>query len=250
MLLAKDRIAHLPIILSEAQFSDPNSSALYAAKELRYYLGRMTAASFEIKAGTADDNGILVGEVTGLDVSTLGEDGLKILSKNGSILIAGGKRGVLYGAYEFLETLGCRFFTHNCERIPTEVELSVPDDYDIEQKPILEYRHHNYSDIVQNPRFAAKCRINAVSTGRSSTDKKLGGGVGYVPGWFVHTFENMIPVSVYGETHPEYFALVDGKRVIRDSGRTQLCLTNPDVLKICIESVRAALKAHPEAKII
>lgn len=250
MLLAKDRIASLPIILSEAQLSDSNSSALYAAKELRYYLGRMTAASFEIKAGTADECGILVGEVTGLDVSALGEDGLKILSRNGSILIAGGKRGVLYGAYEFLETLGCRFFTHNCELIPTETELFASDDYNVEQKPILEYRHHNYSDIVQNPRFAAKCRINAVSTGKTPTSQKLGGGVGYVPGWFVHTFEKMIPVSVYGETHPEYFAMVDGKRVIRTDGRTQLCLTNPDVLKICTESVRAALKAHPEARII
>jgi len=39
--------------------------------------------------------------------------------------------------------------------------------------------------------------------------------------------------------HPEYFSLVEAKR---QSGYAQLCLTNPEVLKICIAGVRQWIK--------
>ena len=60
----------------------------------------------------------------------------------------------------------------------------------------------------------------------------------------------MVPVAVYGESHPEYYALMNGKRVVRTSGRTQLCLTNPEVLEICVKAVRKALTENPRARLI
>lgn len=245
MLLANERIPNVPIFLSGAQTADPQSPALYAAKELRYYLDRMTSASFVIEENKADVPGIYVGDIAGIDVSALGDDGFRIVSTGERLYIAGGVRGVIYGVYEFLETLGCRFFTHNCEKIPTKPELTIPDDLDITQKPIVEYREHNYADAVQNPRFSVKCRFNGSS---HRIPARMGGHMPYA--WFVHTFERMVPPSVYGESHPEYYSLIDGKRVVRDGGRTQLCLTNPQVYDICVEAVRAALKERPDARII
>ena len=245
MLLANERIPNVPIFLSGAQTADPQSPALYAAKELRYYLDRMTSASFVIEENKADVPGIYVGDIAGIDVSALGDDGFRIVSTGERLYIAGGVRGVIYGVYEFLETLGCRFFTHNCEKIPTKPELTIPDDLDITQKPIVEYREHNYADAVQNPRFSVKCRFNGSSP---RIPARMGGHMSYA--WFVHTFERMVPPSVYGESHPEYYSLIDGKRVVRDGGRTQLCLTNPQVYDICVEAVRAALKERPDARII
>ena len=52
-------------------------------------------------------------------------------------------------------------------------------------------------------------------------------------GW-VHTFNSLVPLSKYGATHPEYYSLVKGKRLLE---RTQLCLTNPDVKRIATETV-------------
>ena len=245
MLLANERIPNVPIFLSGAQTADPQSPALYAAKELRYYLDRMTSASFVIEENKTDVPGIYVGDIAGIDVSALGDDGFRIVSTGERLYIAGGVRGVIYGVYEFLETLGCRFFTHNCEKIPTKPELTIPDDLDITQKPIVEYREHNYADAVQNPRFSVKCRFNGSS---HRIPARMGGHMPYA--WFVHTFERMVPPSVYGESHPEYYSLIDGKRVVRDGGRTQLCLTNPQVYDICVEAVRAALKERPDARII
>ena len=244
MKLAENRIALVPIILSAKQLSDNNSTALYAAKELRYYLDRMTSASFQFEQGAEPKAGIYLGDITGIDTTDLGEDGFRIITDGDRLCIAGGNRGVIYGVYEFLESLGCRFFTHNCEKIPTVPNLEI-GEYDIKQVPRVEYREHNYADVVQNPRFSVRCRFNGAS---HRIPARMGGHMPYA--WFVHTFERMVPPSVYGETHPEYYSLIDGKRVVRDGGRTQLCLTNPEVYDVCVEAVRQALKERPDARII
>ncbi|MCQ2432219.1 MAG: DUF4838 domain-containing protein [Clostridia bacterium] len=240
MLLAKERKTLGAILLDTTVVGDRNSPALYAAKELRYYLDRMTAASFAIEADDGSKPGIRLTEVR----NDLGTDGFTIDTEGDRIVITGGVRGVIYGAYEFLETLGCRFFTHNCEKIPTKPELEIPCLHE-KKIPMVEYREHNYADVTQNARFSVKCRFNGAS---HRIPAHMGGYMPYA--WFVHTFERMVPTSVYGETHPEYFSLVDGKRVTTGGGRTQLCLTNPEVLEICINSVREALKQRPDARLI
>ena len=244
MLLAQNRNPLISIYLSEKQISDGNCTALYAAKELRYYLDRMTSASFLIEAAGESKPGIYLGDIAGIDTADLGEDGFRIVSDGDRLCIAGGNRGVIYGVYEFLESLGCRFFTHNCEKVPTIPDLAI-GEYDIKQVPRVEYREHNYSDAVQNPRFAVRCRFNGA---HHRIPDRMGGHMPYA--WFVHTFETMVPPSVYGKTHPEYYSLIDGQRVVRDGGRTQLCLTNPQVYEVCVEAVRKALTARPDARII
>ena len=244
MILAQNRTPLISIYLSAKQLTDANSTSLYAAKELRYYLDRMTCASFQIEEGTSQFPGIYIGDISGIDISDLGEDGFRIVSDGDRLCIVGGNRGVIYGVYEFLESLGCRFFTHNCEKIPTVPELVI-GNYDIRQVPRVEYREHNYADALQNPRFAVRCRLNGA---HHRIPARMGGYMPYA--WFVHTFEKMVPTSVYGKDHPEYFSLIDGKRVVLDGGRTQLCLTNPEVYDICVEAVRKALREHPEARII
>ena len=71
MILAQNRTALVSIYLSPEQLSDRNSTALYAAKELRYYLDRMTCASFQIEENKADVPGIYLGDIAGIDTSEL-----------------------------------------------------------------------------------------------------------------------------------------------------------------------------------
>ena len=244
MILAQNQKPFVSIYLSKEQLSDRNSTALYAAKELRYYLDRMTCASFKIEEKESSASGIYIGDAAGISTDDLGEDGFRVVTDGDRLCIVGGNRGVIYGVYEFLESLGCRFFTSNCEKIPTIPDLCI-DGYDIRQVPRIEYREHNYSDAVQNPRFSVRCRFNGA---HHRIPDHMGGYMPYA--WYVHSFEKMMPTAIYGKTHPEYYSLIDGKRVIRDSGRTQLCLTNPDVFEICLASVRKMLTEHPEARII
>ncbi|MCL2301422.1 MAG: DUF4838 domain-containing protein, partial [Firmicutes bacterium] len=172
--------------------------------------------------------------------AALGDDAFTVRTAGGGIAVTGGKRGVIYGVYELLEAMGCRFFTPTCESIPCAPELPLPQ-LGIAQEPALEYRWHNYRDFTQYPRFAVKSRLNG-----TALPAEYGGGAPYA--WFVHSFERcVIHPDDYFEERPEYFSLVDGQR-LRDF--SQLCLTNPEVLAIAVEKVRAALRAKPDCRII
>ena len=242
MLLADNMKAMAAICVPEADFENKSSPVFFAAKELRYYFNRMSCASFAITTVGQAENAVELSLATGEDAERLGVEGFKVTSTKDGVQIIGGSRGVVYGAYELLERMGCRFFTCDAEKIPTSPHLETPI-FETEQKPVLEYREHNYVDGVKNPKFAVKCRLNGF---HHHIPEHMGGCISYV--WYVHTFQKMISAKEYGESHPEYFALVDGKRNL-DDRRTQLCLSNPEVFDLCLESVRKALLENPASKI-
>lgn len=230
----------------------PSAQEQYAADELAHYLRLMTGAHIVCDAEPAaeDTRTGSPGPVIALGAAAsrigvraddgLGEDGFIVRSGAGGIGIVGGRRGIIYGVYELLEQTGCRFFTPRCERVPCVTNLSIPA-LDLRQVPVLEYRYHNYTDFVRNPRFAVKNRIN----GPVPIKDRFGGRMDYH--WFVHTFEHILDPAEWFDSHPEYFSMVDGRRV---SERTQLCLSNPDVLRITIDKVLAALESDPGKRLI
>ncbi|WP_308199424.1 DUF4838 domain-containing protein [Chitinophaga sedimenti] len=57
-----------------------------------------------------------------------------------------------------------------------------------------------------------------------------------------HSFFKLVPPTTYFASHPEYYALVNGKRQA-----TQLCLSNDNVLRIVTESLRKAIADNPDA---
>lgn len=215
--------------------------AAFAANELHYYLSLICGTAILVQ-GEQAEHSVILEQVT---CPELGEDGFQLIPEETSIRIRGGKRGIIYGAYELLEMLGCRFFTPECEKIPVMPELNVNLDKEITQVPVFEYREHDYTDLHRSPRFALKRRMNGDD---HPIPEKMGSHLTYA--WFVHTFDKLVPPGIYGESHPEYYAMMaDGSRPIKPQ-RNQLCLTNPDVLTISIDSARKALKENPSAKII
>ncbi|MBM4034003.1 MAG: DUF4838 domain-containing protein, partial [Planctomycetes bacterium] len=61
-----------------------------------------------------------------------------------------------------------------------------------------------------------------------------------------HTFNSILNPDQHFATHPEYFSEIKGKR---QGGRTQLCLTNPEVLEIAKKTVRKWIQDNPKATI-
>ena len=51
----------------------------------------------------------------------------------------------------------------------------------------------------------------------------------------------------YFKQHPEWFALVNGKRMGQGA---QLCLTNPEMRKVFLQNVLAELKKHKDPRFI
>ena len=64
-----------------------------------------------------------------------------------------------------------------------------------------------------------------------------------------HRWAQICSPLVYGKTHPEYFALVDGKRDTEyydGKHKNQPCTSNPEVIKLVAEYLAAQFDARPE----
>src|SRR5690606_29795356 len=96
-----------------------------------------------------------------------------------------------------------------------------------------------YRDIhLADAKWSVCQRLNG-SDAVKNIDPHLG-GTAFIRPKFVHTFGLLVPEEKYFSTHPEYYALVDGKRIPAASSGTsgQLCLTNADVLNIIAQTAK------------
>ena len=224
----------------------------YAAEELQRYLERMSGAALPIvtDAEPIASREILLGENVHLaklklkiDFSKLGTDGFVLRTEGRRLVVAGGRpRGTLYGVYALLEDkLGVRWFAPELEVVPRPRRVQLPK-LDETLVPALEYREVFWTEMMRDPDFAARHRLNGH---HYPLTEKHGGRVAvYFP--FVHSLDALVPRDLYQE-HPDYFPLIDGKR---KDGYVQRCLSNPDVLRIATDRVRQWLKEHPETTII
>lgn len=232
---------------------DAPDSTVYAGEQLCLYLRRATGALiplmrakppvdrfFAVGSGAAHECGVEA------DACELGKEGYLLRAVNGCVVISGASdtlRGDVYGVFDFLERyVGARFFTETIERIPSRPTLCLPDDIDERIVPALEYRDVYYPGLTLGGDWSVKNRANGQYV---TLRAHQGGKVSYYP--FVHSFNLILDPEEYFDEHPEYFSYVDGKRVRE---RTQLCLTNPDVLRIAKQRVREWIREHPEASIV
>ncbi|MBQ9552784.1 MAG: DUF4838 domain-containing protein [Clostridia bacterium] len=141
----------------------------------------------------------------------------------GAVTVLGsGAMGAQNGVYAFLrDYCGCRWFAADERVVPQVDALDLPAEIDDKYSPFFEY---SYTDW-----FSSRDTEFRQATGQT------GNGC-YIYG-FCHTLATRFCArDTYFEEHPEYFALRDGKRV-----SDQLCLTNPDVLRIVTEEVMDVL---------
>lgn len=218
-----------------------NSAARHGAKEIQHFVKEMSGAELAI----VDESTAALGRSgPSIRIETdphLAEEELRIRTDGDTLRISGGgKRGALYGCYALLEdVLGCRWYNARTSRIPKRQTITL-GALDLHQKPAFEYREPFYTEAFATD-WAARNRTNGNS---QHLDESIGGHVSY--GVFVHTFNSLVPPEEYFEKHPEYFSLIDGKR---RNGYYQLCLTNPDVLRIAIAKVKQWIAANPNATI-
>jgi len=170
----------------------------------------------------------------------LGKEGYSISVKGNTLFIyGGGLRGVINGAYSLLEEdLGCRWYSQISDDVPTMSNLTFsPAERSF--VPKLDIRDPFYFE-AWDTNWSLRNKTNAPY---ASIPKGWGGNSRYA--LFVHTFWHFFSPDEQFKDHPEYFAEVNGKRQ-----PTQLCTTNPDVIKGTIEKCRETLKADPEATLI
>jgi hypothetical protein len=180
--------------------------------------------------------------VQNIELDTLGDEEFIIETADNNILIAGGNpRGTLYGVTAFLsDYLGCRWYTTDFKIIPKNKDIIV-GPIKIREQPAFEYREAWYKEAY-NSEWAVHNRLNPSI---SIPPDSIGGGYQIYP--FVHTFYRLVAPETYFKKYPEYFALVDGKRKGHEA---QLCLTNPEVLRIATETVYKWIEEQPNVQVL
>lgn len=267
MIIAQNKETQFKIIRA----SDASAAEIHAVEELQNFLHKITGAYFQIYLEgepiylqAADpQNGyesvllytectpkIFVGDIdfgkrnNWEKKQDLGNEGFSLQTKGDNLYLIGGRpRGVIYAVYSFLEKYcGCRWFNDEVSLIPTRVTLEIPFINDT-QVPMLEYREPYYAAYpTADWHVRNKCNGDA-----TLLSQEHGGKVKYFP--FVHSFNEILDPKEYFSVHPEYFSEINGVRACPE-GRTQLCLTNPEVLAIAKAKVREWIHKNPDVSII
>jgi hypothetical protein len=266
--LVENGVAKAAVVVA----ADAPAAEKSAADELVHYIFKATGARLPVASG-AQGASIIVGLTAcppdvAARVRALKPDGIWIQADAQHLILAGsGENGTPFAVYAFLEKFaGVRWLW------PGELGEVVPKTRSLEIQ----------STTVQlEPAFAQR-KLGSLSesspTGSSAQDAgqwaayqhKLGivfdpealasaklwahrngfGGPSIQGG---HAFGAMVPPSQYGPTHPEYYALVNGKRLWHDyDGKhgAQLCTTNPDVIRLVSEYCIRTFEEHADYEMI
>jgi hypothetical protein len=237
--------------------------AQQAAEAIQKYVEKMSGAKIDIlqegeesaPTGTvsiyvghtvaAKKNGVEI--PSGFDPSiradAFEEEGYVLKTRGNSIFIGGNSdgpyRGTIYGAYAFLEKLGCRWYFPGewGEIVPKRKTVTVPD-LDVESKPDFPIRYIScggwWGPLTEDEASAYRdwCDKVGFETGLGELYPLVGDGfLGF-----------LLPAEEYYEEHPEYYAMNEkGERAKPDNDYVaMLCLSNPDVFTESVKDLKEA----------
>lgn len=220
----------------------------FAARELQHFIAEVSGATLKIvpEREAVRQHGFVLGPCDrskDIPKDGLHEDGVLIKTVGNDVVLLGqNDRGQLYSVYVLLEKyFGVRFLAQDCTLVPKRPEITLPE-IDYAYSPPFMYRETLYWDSFPRE-IATRQRLNGPYT---KCDAEVGGKVQFQP--YVHSFCKLVPPDKYFAEHPEYFSLVGGKRT-NLTVHGQLCLTNPDVLRIATAQVMKWIEENPEVPI-
>ena len=221
---------------------DAIPSEIYVAEEFQEFFGQASGVKLPIvhridrwdKHVFIGPGKVMQASPVGFGVDGLDPEDLHIVVRDDNIAIAGGRpRGTLYGVYTFLEEyLGVRFLTHDHTHVPAIGQQRVVGPVDrVYYPPFTDLRYTGYLAPHKHSVFAVRNRYNSLD---QADEPRFGGISPFIN--VNHSFYAQVPFQKYGQEHPEYFGLWDGKRM-NDYVHTHLCLTNPDLVPIVTKYV-------------
>lgn len=258
----------------------------FAGEEFKKYVEQMSGAKLLDAQRTGKPSVVQIGlrkdlgKIDGLPGSKEGFDGYSLYISPKQVVIAGDNpRGVLFGVYDVLERLGCRWYQpmldpKDPEVVPKNPNLSLPSGA-FAQSGRVELRIYNGSAFFFNLKpeqmlpqldWAAKNRYNGISwqadhrpgaVGEEITLMKSSGVLEALDkrGLFLHgpchSFPYFLPTEKYFTDHSEWFGLLKGERR-KHGGEVPLmnyCWSNPEANDEFIRNVEKFLKQYPQLKI-
>ena len=251
----------------------------FAAAELSSYIAKISGATLKLERNTTDHlKGCIVlakhsGEfaIPGMPQPPSEREMFIVQCDGQNLFILGGSdRAVLYGVYAFLEHLGCRWFYPRPEEevVPNLPTIQV-NKIRLAEKPEMALRGlyfvpiiHRDIQIIKNfIDWMGKRRLNMFLTHPGFYTKHLCDIIqwpnvreqilpeikkrGIMLNMSLHTALYHFPPDKYFSEHPEWFALVNGKRQ-----PSQICYSNRQAVDAYAQSITEYARKNPQVDII
>jgi len=250
----------------------------FAAEELQKYLGKITGENFGIKNSKSFTGFSITVANQEMDELNLAREEYVIKAeKNGVVLSGGGDRGTLYAVYDFLEKLGCRWYYMDPEdevvpELTAKKVIQIAANLDFIERPDFSVRMRRFitydlgpagnavaekimskEQMINRIDWMIKNRINIFQYGIDHNEDCYTNWPGYeavfdemekrdlVIGAGGHMFFKFMPRDTF-DKHPEWFALIDGKRV----RKSQFCTSNKDAVNFYVNNMLTFLEENPE----
>lgn len=247
-VLASQGTAKARIVLP----AKPHPLEQLAGQELRDYIEKISGAELPIVSeedGAPPAPAIYVGETKAGaeragELGALGQDGFVLdVTPERAFLLGLTPRAVLNAAYEILDRLGVRWYFPGPfgESVPSVPDLSLP------RGKLRKLPRFSVRQLVPDPSLGAAREFpTAHARGREElTEWARRNRYAFNQSSPVFIFAQLVPPEHYFNEHPEYFALVQGKRVAAG----QLCTTNEDVLELMAQRINEYFAANPDTDI-
>ena len=238
-ILCQDGEAKLSIVVSP----QAKDSVRRSAGELSDYLQRISGAAFPVREGTGA-HGLVVGVESDfpqapvamdVGVGSFTRDRYRITSKDGSLYLLGASpTAVEFAVWDLLHELGYRYYfpSENWEIIPTRPTLQI--EIDRMERPDFYERSAPRGGL----RISLQAWLEEQWRAWRVRNRTL-------PSFVLntgHAYDSIIDRNRKEfEQHPEYLALVDGKR----SGN-KFCISNSGLRTLVVRDAVAQIKADPE----
>lgn len=247
--LATDGNTSYKILYEKNANEELKSAVSFLAETLQQMIG---CGTIEIIEDGKADKGcfISIGNTQlseNININQIENDGYILKVKDNNLIIKGANQsGTKNGIYDFLETkLGCMFLRNDYDYIPEFPTIRL-ENYDEVINPSIAWRKQFQYEALQN-NWYDKLKLNG-------TKAKEGFKEGIYAQWgtWCHTQFQFVPPEKYFDSHPEYFALINGKRCYQakwhsSDMQTHLCLTNEDVYEIVKAGMKSEIQKNPEA---
>lgn len=207
---------------------------------------------------TSSDIKAVIGKISNEFDKIKKSDGFYIFEENNKVYIIGDQpKGVLNGVYDFLEKNTGIIWTRSVETGDiftkaetikvTKTNYGEKSPFDIRGWHSCGFGDENHSD-PQTQLMLSRNKINLdmVEFGnvREPVTHSKNGVHGLLAG---HNLNKWLPNDKYFEAHPEYYCLVDGKRVPVGPNTGQVNFAHPNVAKEIANNVMEYLKNAPKS---
>ncbi len=225
------------IVLAESG----DATAMQAARLLQRFIRESSGAELPVLSVAKPRSGdVMIGRLSAVGLSdnlpTLTTDGYCLRNSDGVLRIgSGGGKGAVYGVVTLLERyLGMNYYAANAYDLNRQTTIEFPP-MNIVENPAFRYRQSQAYGMRQDSVYRLFLRFDQ--------PEDL-----FVDRLWVHTFNRLLPASVYGAKHPEYYSFINGMR--RPGRASQWCLTNDEVFEIVAARIDSIFRANPDRTMI